>query len=323
MRFSIESWAPEYGSALEVDERTHSEARVDVTVETPAPRWEPKAPRAGTRPGESILFTDGVRRVDARIWVRTEEGGARPGICASYAAGAVRCNGQARVVATALERALFSTAPEAHAIACRHALYSVRRPGGDSPEELALALQRRMGELELALADAEDADLVVIDGPLRGRRKKRAVGYVKTHHVSYLPRQVEGTIGRLQAGERSPVFLIAGQWSRFSWYLRLPGAGDHPWAGIVRCEATADTELEEVAALADVCAATLPRFASTAHKDPRAPQNLYPIAGLERELRRRLGDPGLLYRGLRLAAVGEGEGAAGLTPALRGPPAAL
>ena len=38
-------------------------------------------------------------------------------------------------------------------------------------------------------------------------------------------------------------------------------------------------------------------------KDPRAPQNLYPIAGLERELRRRLGDPALLYRSLRAAAV--------------------
>ncbi len=322
MRFSIESWAPEYGSALEVDERSQSESRVDVSVETPAPRWAPVPPRADTRL-RTILFTDGVRRVDARVWVRSEKDGARPGICASYAAGAVRCNGQARVVATALERALFSTAAEAQAIACRHGIYSVRRPRGDSPEELALALQKRMGELELALADGEDADLVVIDGPLRGRRGDRAVGYVKTHHVSYLPGEVEGTVGRLQAGERTPVFLIVGEWSRFSWYLRLPGAGDHPWAGVVRCEASADTELRDVTDLADACAAALPRFASAAHKDPRAPQNLYPVAGLERELRRRLGDPGLLYRALRLAAARDGESDAGLTPALRGRPAAL
>jgi len=34
-------------------------------------------------------------------------------------------------------------------------------------------------------------------------------------------------------------------------------------------------------------------------KDPRAPQNLYPIAGLERELRRRLGNPQILHRSLR------------------------
>ena len=48
--------------------------------------------------------------------------------------------------------------------------------------------------------------------------------------------------------------------------------------------------------------ATLPRFASQEHKDPRAPQNLYPIAGLERALRRRLGDARLLYRSLREAS---------------------
>jgi hypothetical protein len=47
----------------------------------------------------------------------------------------------------------------------------------------------------------------------------------------------------------------------------------------------------------------LPPLASSAHKDPRAPQNLVPIGGLERELRRRLGDQQLLYRSLRMAAA--------------------
>jgi hypothetical protein len=98
------------------------------------------------------------------------------------------------------------------------------------------------------------------------------------------------------------LFLTLGRWSKFSWYMRLPGGVGHPWAGVVRCESTADQELDEVVKLADKVTATLPRFASDAHKDPRAPQNLYPIAGLERELRRRLGDPQLLYRGLRRAA---------------------
>ncbi|MGZ6885814.1 MAG: hypothetical protein ACXVJA_06350, partial [Acidimicrobiia bacterium] len=48
--------------------------------------------------------------------------------------------------------------------------------------------------------------------------------------------------------------------------------------------------------------ATLPRYASEPHKDPRAPQNLYPVGGLERDLRHRLGDPDLLYRALRLSS---------------------
>ena len=55
--------------------------------------------------------------------------------------------------------------------------------------------------------------------------------------------------------------------------------------------------------LANLSQAVLCRFASVEYKDSRAPQNLYPIAGLERQLHRRLGDPKLLYRPLRKAAV--------------------
>ena len=50
-------------------------------------------------------------------------------------------------------------------------------------------------------------------------------------------------------------------------------------------------------------AAVLPRFASEPHKDTRAPQNLYPIGGLERHLRHRLGDQALLFRSLQRAAA--------------------
>ena len=59
----------------------------------------------------------------------------------------------------------------------------------------------------------------------------------------------------------------------------------------------------EVIGLADLSQTVLPRFASVEYKDSRAPQNLYPIAGLERELRRRLGSSPLLYRELRRAAL--------------------
>ena len=73
-------------------------------------------------------------------------------------------------------------------------------------------------------------------------------------------------------------------------------------AGIVRCECAAELASEAAVRLADATAAVLPRFASEAHKDARAPQNLYPIGGLERQLRHRLGDARLLYRALRTAA---------------------
>ncbi len=91
-------------------------------------------------------------------------------------------------------------------------------------------------------------------------------------------------------------------WDRHSWYLRLPGPSGPPWAGIVRIECSADLPVPEVIELAALSQLCLGRFASAAYKDARAPQNLYPIAGLERELRRRLGDPRLLYRALRQTA---------------------
>jgi hypothetical protein len=76
-----------------------------------------------------------------------------------------------------------------------------------------------------------------------------------------------------------------------------------PWSGVVRLECSADLPLPEVARLADLTALLLPPLASVPHKDPRAPQNLVPIGGLERELRHRLGDQQILYRALRAAAM--------------------
>ena len=143
----------------------------------------------------------------------------------------------------------------------------------------------------------------MLDGPLGARRAlPGAVGYVKTHHVTYLPAELRAVVARLAAGERTPVFAMGDRFPRHSWYLRLPGEVEHPWAGVVRCEAAADLALTDVLELADRVTRLLPRFASGPHKEPRAPQNLYPIAGLERELRRRLGDARLLQRSLREAA---------------------
>jgi hypothetical protein len=85
--------------------------------------------------------------------------------------------------------------------------------------------------------------------------------------------------------------------------VRLPGAGGAPWAGVARCECSADLAPAAAIELADVATATLPRFASDQYKDARAPQNLYPIGALERERRHRLGDQQLIYRALRAAAA--------------------
>jgi hypothetical protein len=305
VRFAVEAWAPEYGSPNEAGAMAETEVPVDLAVERPIADWAPIAPTPGTAEPPVVVFVDGVRRVEARVWVTGDGGEPHPGICASYAAGAVRCDERATVVATEVERGLFCRSSGAAPIATRSGTYGLRATAADDPDTLAIALQGAMAELEARVSAAAvvPGQLLVLDGPLGARRAlPGAVGYVKTHHVTYLPAELRAVVARLAAGERTPLFAMGDRFPRHSWYLRLPGEVEHAWAGVVRCEAAADIALPEVLELADRVTRLLPRFASGPHKEPRAPQNLYPIAGLERELRRRLGDPRLLQRSLREAA---------------------
>lgn len=306
---AVEPWAPEFGAPVDAA-LTASDAAVDVGVEVAAGAWEPRDPSPAATAAACAVFVDGIRRVDARVWLTGDVGRPVAGLCGSYAAGVVRCDTSGRVERAEVRRVLLAAAG-APTLRTRAGDYLPVAVAGDD-QVLTAGLQRRMRDLEATVArDVDGADLVVVDGPLRGREAvPTAIGYVKTHHVEYLPAVVAGVVARLAPGQRTPLFVVAsgsgGSWSRYSWYLRLPsaaGAGAHPWRGIVRCEAAADLSRDAACELADRAALTLPRFASTPHKDPRAPQNLYPIAGLERELRRRLGDPALCYRLLQTATV--------------------
>jgi hypothetical protein len=70
--------------------------------------------------------------------------------------------------------------------------------------------------------------------------------------------------------------------------------------------------------LAHMSTTTLPRFASVPYKDPRAPQNLIPIAGLERRLRALLGDARLLHRSLMRSVATASRGPSDLGAPDRG-----
>jgi len=153
----------------------------------------------------------------------------------------------------------------------------------------------------VAVREASDErdDLLVIDGPLLGRAHlPRAIGYVKTHHKQYLPPELSTVVTALPPGHRTPVFRLGTNWHRHSWYLRLPAPPGAPWSGIVRLECSAELSPASAVGLADLASVTLPRFASSAYKDPRAPQNLIPVGGLEKRLRAMLGDARLLHRAL-------------------------
>ncbi len=325
MRFHVDGWDPAYGSAMEdtgeIGVPSESTARVDPTVEVPPEQWAPIGSTASVTDPDSVVFIDGVRRIEARVWLPDAAGtDAALGVAASYAAGAVCCcpQGKAHLLLAEQRRGLFTTDPHAIDVTTSAGQFHSQHVAAD-PEEspsvtLSAALQRELLNLELVTAvqaraavagheTAPDSDLLVIDGPLRGREHlPRALGFIKTHRAIYLAPALNQVVSQLAAGERTPVFLMGTSWDRHAWYLRLPCRPGSPWVGVVRVECAANVSASEAVRLANLSQRLLPRYASVEYKDQRAPQNLVPIAGLERQLRRRLGEQRYVYRALQMAA---------------------
>lgn len=301
MKFRVEAWDPQYGASGETEPLPEG-AAVDPEIELAAAAWAPIEAR-GVEPEPVVMFVDGVRRTDAYGWIADESSCA----FASYAAGVVRCDSnRAELVSWAVERGVVSADPALEAVSTRCGEFRPIAVREGTPEQFNTAIQRAMTALEVRVSfevrASEPTPLLVVDGPLRERRHvARVVGLVKRHHVRYLG-ALDSVVAQLSPGARTPIFLIPSQWGKYSWYLRLPGPDDGPWSGVVRLEAPAELALADVVALADRSAVTLGRFASAPHKDGRAPQNLYPIGGLERLLRHRLGDPEFVLRSLRIAS---------------------
>lgn len=335
MRWRVETWDPGYGASTD-EQLAPRQSKVEpmLDVEVGQGSWRPLDPRPRPRVWSSVLFVDGVRRLDAIGWGDADlpsdgtvsdgsaldgaAGTASMGLFASYAAGAVRCRADgAELLAVEVHRGLFSgwaKVDDVFTSAGRYrGEYESLSVGGPPPaQQLSQAVQRRMRDAEVSvsrsarsrLTDSRDDDLLVVDGPLHDRTHlPRTLGYAKTHDTQYLPAELNRVVGMLSPGQRTPVFGLADRLPRYAWYVRLPGGSSAPWAGVVRVECSAQLPLAEAIITADGSQRMLCRYASSEYKDARAPQNLYPIAGLERELRRRLGDQGLLYRAIRRAAV--------------------
>jgi hypothetical protein len=325
---TVDPWSASYGVAFEMPEdgpAERSAAAVDTDIEMPADEWRPIVPPGRTVAPGVVAFIDGVRRVDANLWLDDDDANSYPGIAASFGSGVVRCDRSARtaeVVTPTVERGIFTYATGLAPIGTPPARYNAFSIARHGPNALVNAVQAKMTAIEKALSEtaAPTVDLLVADGPLRGRvHSAHMIGYVKTHHSQYLPDRLTAVVTGLHPGQRSPIFTIESQWPLHSWYLRLPGPAGSAWAGIVRIECTGELATDAAVALADVSAATLPGFASTPYKDARAPQNLVPIAGLEKRLRGLLGDPRLLHRTLLRHASSP---TAGAVPAASSAPAA-
>ena len=162
---------------------------------------------------------------------------------------------------------------------------------GVGPFGSALEIQRQGLEIN-AVAEAQGTgDFVLADGLYHGSHPRTA-GMAKRHVRKYLTDRQYRIIGDLDEGFRTPIFKLPGD--KWSWYLRLERTAFGHWSGIVRLETSAP--LEDAVKLANLYSAVLPRLKSNHLTEPRAPENLLPIAALERALRQGLGDEMMVQR---------------------------
>lgn len=165
-----------------------------------------------------------------------------------------------------------------------------------------------MRRLEASLVNELEGGLVIVDGQIFPgeepfKRPEQLLGYTKTQAAVYLPPEEHALLYQLQPFERTPIFTLPGTPLRrpldvFSWYVRLPLNPSLPFfggAGLLRVE-TASLEPAEAKHLADLSVSLFGQMASSPARDPRAPQNLIPIGGLELWLGRHLGSSEVVRR---------------------------
>ena len=332
MRISVEPWAADYGAELDLDGPDGlTQEPVDVTVE--GREWSPVTPGdIGALASLPLAFIDGTRRVDARMFLSPNGGPPTPGLAGSVGVGAVICDpgppgvggrrafdetrDPARCAELRIDRLLAAGDGLSLGLSTSGGLdYKALPVPGRGLEELLSGIHEAMRAREAALAlELADDHLVFLDGPFAVMRPgpARVVAVIKSHQRRYLEESDEAILGELRCGERTPLFAFGEPRPRYSWYVRMCDLGpqDHDWHGLIRCEAPSALAKEDVVALADASAWLLPAFASAAYWDARAPQNMVPVAGLERRLRHLLGDRELVYRMIRSAAHRASEGAA-------------
>ncbi len=254
-----------------------------------------------------MAFVDGVQRIELRLSAEGD-GYPIPGALASCAAGAVCIGVEPRLNHVRVDRRVIlakgATAQPLRLEASNGPLeYLPAHNAGEDFESINIALGDLRAGLEVQVAQElikDNIGLVVVDGRLPGVGQGPVLGLIKTLHNLYISEPEHlATLTALKTGERSPVFSIQrARTTYYSWFVCLctPGPFDVALSGLVRLEMDDSASRAEAFQMADSTASLLPGFASTPHRDPRAPQNLLPVGQLEQELRHRLGDLELVKR---------------------------
>jgi hypothetical protein len=292
-------------------------ATADPTVETVD--WSsPFSP--GEQPETPVWFVDGVRRIELRVLADDDEGRRAPGLFGSWAVGSVCCDGRASFGEHDVGRSVVlggGLKPErvAISIGAHQLVYEPRSEAGIEPDTPLIGLQDAMRKAEASLATrlaTADGCLVLGDGPLKSLTEPTTspvVGVVKRFVRAYLDPEHDALLARLAPGDRTPLFALSSArqpLERYAWYTRLVDSPRtwHDHAGLVRCEVRAGVGLDRARELADRVSGLLPRYAGRA-SDPRYPQNLAPVGGLEQWLQHRMGHRGLIRRALTTWLSGE------------------
>jgi hypothetical protein len=305
----VDPWDPEYGAStvdLLADEMPQA---IEFGIE--AVDWTPVSPpRRVNLP--CCAFVDGVRRIDIRLFAE-DDGSVAPALAGSWAVGSAWSTKPPAIDDVAVGRTLVVGGGLPHGdltiqVGADELSYMFASVSGGELVDPILGLQNAMRAAEAKLAvdvfARGQADLVVQDGPLTYFVDGPVVGLIKRQSRAYLPPERYPILAELLPGERTPLFRLGEQrLERYTWYTRIATGRriDGTMTGIVRLEVPAMVGVKQAQDLADLATATMPQFASTIGRDPRAPQNLYPVGQLERVLRHRLGDPELLKRALEVA----------------------
>ena len=172
------------GTALAIaeDDLPTSAARVETDVETPADQWAPISVGSDMPHPSAVLFVDGVRRIDRRVWIDDSQAtGNGPKPASSCGPGGDRIDGGVRVLRSRrrlllrISRAAAGTfLPPRSAGACSPPprMPPTSRPGPRSRAQhtvgsdtvpltmtLSNALQQALGEIEVITALAARAGL--------------------------------------------------------------------------------------------------------------------------------------------------------------------
>jgi hypothetical protein len=309
LKLRIDPWSADYGPSLHLEEEETPEIRLDLEGDWVAHTPHPKDPP------ERVALVDGVRRMDLHLRLEDEVRSFAAAVGSLGVGALVITPGRSQSLSQALQhievqQLLLVAAPEGPILADHITVCT-----GPDPDSLMLTLQQRMRSLEAVVASraAEEVELVLADGPLQSihdLNQQEVLGFIKSQHRQLLPADKMELVRQLQPGQRSPIFRLgSSSYDRLSWYLRLasPALGETALAGIVRVEMLASYGLDRARQRADQVGLLLPRLRNHRHRDARSPQNLVPIAVLERALRHRLGDSGLRQRRLRQVLQGEPE----------------